>query len=117
MRALRRRRPALTSAGAAPSGLIAAGVLRHPLRAALLEPHNNLLYRWFVGLSPDDPIWHPTTFTKYRERLLNDQVMGRFLEKLMSAPEVKPLFSDEHFSVDGTQRLQAQQQDCPVSTT
>jgi hypothetical protein len=28
--------------------------------------------------------------------------MGRFLEKLMAAPEVKPLLSDEHFSVDGT---------------
>jgi hypothetical protein len=55
-----------------------------------------------VGLSPDDPIWHPTTFTKNRERLLNDQVMGRFLEKLMGAPEVKPLLNDEHFSVDGT---------------
>jgi len=69
----------------------------------LLEQlHYNLLFRWFVGLSPDDPIWHPTTFTKNRERLLNEQVMGRFLEKLMGAPEVKPLLSDEHFSVDGT---------------
>ena len=69
----------------------------------LLEQLNyNLLFRWFVGLSPDDPIWHPTTFTKNRDRLLNDQVMGRFLEKLMAAPEVKPLLSDEHFSVDGT---------------
>jgi hypothetical protein len=28
--------------------------------------------------------------------------MGKFLEKLMDAPEVKPLLSDEHFSVDGT---------------
>ena len=62
----------------------------------------NLLYRLFVGLSPDDPIWHPTTFTKNRQRLLNEQVMGRFLEKLMAAPEVKPLLSDVHFSVDGT---------------
>ena len=68
----------------------------------LEQLHYNLLYCWFVGLSPDDPIWHPTTFTKNRERLLNDQVMGRFLEKLMGAPEVKPLLSDEHFSVDGT---------------
>jgi len=55
-----------------------------------------------VGLSPDDSIWHPTTFTKNRERLLNEQIMERFLEKLMAAPEVKPLRSDEHFSVDGT---------------
>ena len=44
---------------------------------------------------------HPTTFTKNRERLLNEQVMGRLLEKLMAAPEVKPLLSNEHFSMDG----------------
>jgi len=69
----------------------------------LLEQLNyNLLFRWFVGLSPDDPIWHPTTFTKNRDRLLNEKVMGRFLEKLMAAPEVKPLLSDEHFSVHVT---------------
>jgi transposase len=61
----------------------------------------NLLFRWFVGLNPDDPVWHPTTFTKNRERLLNDEVVGKFLEKLMGAPEVKPLLSDEHSSVDG----------------
>jgi transposase len=71
-------------------------------RLLLEQLHYNLLYRWFVGLSPDDPIWHPITFTKNRERLLNEQVMGCFLEKLMGAPEVKPLLSDEHFSVDGT---------------
>jgi len=71
-------------------------------RLLLEQLHYNQLLRWFVGLSPDDPIWHPTTFTINRERLLNDQVMGRFLEKLMGAPEVKPLLSDEHFSVDGT---------------
>jgi hypothetical protein len=69
----------------------------------LLEQlHYNLLFRWFVDLSPDDPIWHPTTFTKDREQLLNDEVMEKFLEKLMAAPEVKHLLSDEHFSVDGT---------------
>jgi transposase len=71
-------------------------------RLLLEQLHYNLLFRWFVGLSPDDPIWHPTTFTKNRERLLNEQVMGKFLEKLMGAPEVKPLLSNEHFSVDGT---------------
>jgi transposase len=70
-------------------------------RLLLEQLNDNLLFRWFVGLSPDDPIWHPTTFTKNRERLLNEQVMGTFLEKLMGAPE-KPLLSDEHFSVDGT---------------
>ena len=40
------------------------------------------------------------------ERLLleqrNELIMERFPEKLMTAPEVKPLLSDEHFSMDGT---------------
>src|SRR6059058_5300236 len=62
----------------------------------------NLLYRWFVGLSPDDPIWDPTTFTKNRERLQNGEVFTKFMSKLLNHPQVKPLLSDEHFSVDGT---------------
>ena len=62
----------------------------------------NLLYRWFVGLSPDDPIWDPTTFTKNRDRLQNGAVFAKFMTKLLNHPEVKPLLSDEHFSVDGT---------------
>jgi transposase len=62
----------------------------------------NLLYRWFVGLSPDDPVWNPTTFTKNRERLQNGDVFTKFMTKLLDHPQVKPLLSDEHFSVDGT---------------
>ena len=78
LRALRRRSPALSSAGAAPAGLAAAGVYGIRSERLLLEQlHYNLLYRWFVGLSPDDPIWHPTTFTKNRERLLNEQVFTK----------------------------------------
>jgi transposase len=71
-------------------------------RLLLEQLQYNLLFRWFVGLGPDDPIWHPTTFTKNRERLLNEELMERFLNKVMAAPEVQPLLSDEHFSVDGT---------------
>ena len=62
----------------------------------------NLLFRWFVGLNPDDPIWHPTSFTKNRDRLFNEELMAKFLELLLAAPEVKPLLSSEYFSVDGT---------------
>ena len=62
----------------------------------------NLLYRWFVGLSPDDPVWDPTTFTKNRDRLQNGDVFAKFMSKLLNHPQVKPLLSDEHFSVDGT---------------
>src|ERR1700732_4791585 len=62
----------------------------------------NLLYRWFVGLSPDDPVWDPTTFTKNRDRLQNGEVFTKFMTRLLNHPQVKPLLSDEHFSVDGT---------------
>lgn len=62
----------------------------------------NLLYRWFVGLSPDDPVWNPTTFTKNRERLQNGDVFQKFMNRLLNHPKVTPLLSDEHFSVDGT---------------
>src|ERR1700680_4780687 len=62
----------------------------------------NLLYRWFVGLSPDDPVWDPTTFTKNRDRLQNGEVFAKFMTKLLNHPQVKPLLSDEHFSMDGT---------------
>jgi transposase len=62
----------------------------------------NLLFRWFVGLSPDDPIWDATVFTKNRERLQQGDVFQRFMAKLLEHRKVKPLLSDEHFSVDGT---------------
>ena len=62
----------------------------------------NLLYRWFVGLSPDDRVWDATTFSKNRERLQQGDVFEKFMNKLLNHPEVKPLLSSEHFSVDGT---------------
>jgi transposase len=62
----------------------------------------NLLYRWFVGLSPDDPVWDPTTFTKNRDRLQNSEIFTKFMSRLLTPLQVKPLLSDEHFSVEGT---------------
>jgi len=62
----------------------------------------NLLYRWFVGLSPDDAVWDATTFTKNRERLQHGDLFNRFMEALLHHKDVTPLLSDEHFSVDGT---------------
>src|ERR1700757_4928702 len=63
----------------------------------------NLLYRWFVGLGVDDPVWVPTVFTKNRDRLLAADVARKFLAELMDHKELRGLLSDEHFSVDGTQ--------------
>ena len=62
----------------------------------------NLLFRWFVGLGVDDPVWHPTVFTKNRDRLLAGDVAGTFLGAVVAHAKVKGLLSDEHFSVDGT---------------
>lgn len=62
----------------------------------------NLLFRWFVGLTPDDEVWVATTFTKNRERLQEGEVFGKFMAVLLNHPQVKPLLSDQHFSVDGT---------------
>ena len=62
----------------------------------------NLLFRWFVGLGMDAPIWDVTVFTKNRERLLAGDVAAKFLAMVLNQPRVKALLSDEHFSVDGT---------------
>src|SRR5829696_7625524 len=63
----------------------------------------NLLYRWFVGLGVDEPVWVPTVFTMNRDRLLEADVARKFLAELLNHEKVCQLLSDEHFSVDGTQ--------------
>jgi transposase len=69
----------------------------------LMEQINyNLLFRWFVGLSMDADVWHPTGFTHNRDRLLEADVAREFLSALLALPQVKRLLSSEHFSVDGT---------------
>lgn len=62
----------------------------------------DLLFRWFVGLGVDDPVWDATTFTKNRDRLLAGEVASRFLASVLAQPKVRTLLSTEHFSVDGT---------------
>jgi transposase len=62
----------------------------------------NIMFRWFVGLSMDASVWDVTVFTKNRDRLLEGDIACRFLAAILVDPQVKPLLSDEHFSVDGT---------------
>jgi transposase len=62
----------------------------------------NLLYRWFVGLSPDEPVWDPTTFTKNRDRLLAGDIAEAFAREVLKAADARHLLSHEHFTVDGT---------------
>jgi len=62
----------------------------------------NLLFRWFVGLNMDDPIWDATTFSKNRDRLLNGKIAEKFFAKVVERARDAGLLSDEHFTVDGT---------------
>jgi len=62
----------------------------------------NMLFRWFIGLSMDDAVWDVTVFTKNRDRLLEGEIACAFLAAILADPQVKPLLSTEHFSVDGT---------------
>ena len=62
----------------------------------------NLLFRWFVGLGIDDPVWHPTAFTTNRDRLLEGEVAAKFLAAVLNHARLRQLLSREHFSVDGT---------------
>jgi len=71
-------------------------------RQLMEQMQYNLLFRWFVGLGIDDPVWVPTVFTKNRDRLLNADVARQFLAAILAHKDVAPLLSDEHFSVDGT---------------
>ena len=62
----------------------------------------NLLYRWFVGLNPDDAVWDVTVFTKNRERLMGGEISQRLLEAVLRQASENDLLSEEHFTVDGT---------------
>lgn len=62
----------------------------------------NLLFRWFVGLSADDPVWDATVFCKNRDRLLDGDIAAKFFASVLNLPQVRRLLSSEHFSVDGT---------------
>ena len=62
----------------------------------------NLLFRWFVGLGIDDPVWDHSTYSKNRDRLLEADVAKKFLKAILAHRKVAPLLSDDHFTVDGT---------------
>jgi transposase len=62
----------------------------------------NMLFRWFIGLAMDAPVWDVTVFTKNRDRLLAGDIARGFLAAMLVDPQVKPLLSSEHFSVDGS---------------
>jgi transposase len=69
----------------------------------LMEQMNyNLLFRWFVGLEADEPVWDVTVFTKNRERLIAGEASEKLLRAVLQQARDHALLSEEHFSVDGT---------------
>ena len=62
----------------------------------------NLLFRWFVGLGMDEPVWDHSTFSKNRDRLLEGHIAQAFFDEVVAAARAERLLSDEHFTVDGT---------------
>ena len=71
-------------------------------RLLMEEMDYNILFRWFVGLNLDDPVWDATVFTKNRDRLLEAEVAKEFLARVVGQARAKGWTSDEHFTVDGT---------------
>ena len=69
----------------------------------LMERLNyDLLFRWFVGMNMDEPVWDATVFSKNRQRLLEGAIAQAFLGKVLEQAKRRGLLSDEHFTVDGT---------------
>lgn len=71
-------------------------------RMLMEQMEYNLLFRWFVGLNMDEPVWVPTVFSKNRDRLLRGDIAEKFFSEVLKQAQQQGLLSDEHFSVDGT---------------
>src|SRR6476660_7480315 len=71
-------------------------------RLLMEEIDYSMLFRWFVGMNLDEPVWDVTVFTKNRDRLLEGDVAREFLTDVVRQAQTKGLTSDEHFTVDGT---------------
>ncbi len=98
----RRGRPSI-----APEKLVRAQLLQvlysvRSERQLMEQLDYNLLFRWFVGLNIDDPVWDVTVFTKNRERLIEGEVAEQLLLAVVEQARAHQLLSEEHFTVDGT---------------
>jgi len=72
----------------------------------------SMLFRWFVGMNLDEPVWDVTVFTKNRNRLLEGDVAREFLAEVVRQAESKGLTSGEHFTVDVPPQLEVERAFC-----
>jgi len=63
-------------------------------RLLMEEIDYTVLFRWFVGMNLDEPVWDVTVFTKNRDRLLNGDVARDFLCEVVNQAREKNLTSD-----------------------
>ena len=87
----------------APERLIRARLLQilfsvRSERQLMEQMQDKLMFRWFVGLGIDDPVWVPTVFTKNRDRLLTTDMSRQVMAAILAHRDVAPLLSDEHFA-------------------
>jgi transposase len=97
----------LGKASVAPERLIRASLLQvlytiRSERQLVEQIQYNMLYRWFVGLEIDSKVWHHSTFSKNRERLLDNAVIPELFASVLQIARKRQLLSQDHFSVDGT---------------
>lgn len=94
-------------ASVAPERLIRASLLQvlytiRSERQLVEQVQYNMLFRWFVGLEMDDRVWHHSTFSKNRERLLDNEVLPELFGSVLAMARKRQLLSEDHFSIDGT---------------
>lgn len=74
-----------------------------PSNVKLVEQiHFSILFRWFLGLGLDEPVWDDSSFSKNQERLIETDIAAQFLAEILEQAKSKKLLSKDHFSVDGT---------------
>lgn len=71
-------------------------------RALMDQIDLHLGFRWFVGLTLNEPVWEASTFSKNRERLLGGEIAQEFLQAVVEQARRKQWLSDERFVVEGT---------------
>ena len=64
--------------------------------------HYDLLFKWFLDLNIIDPAFDASTFSKNKERLLENEVARKFLVVVLEEARQRKLLSEDHFTVDGT---------------
>jgi len=64
-------------------------------RLLIEEIDYSILFRWFVGMNLDEPVWDVTVFTKNRNRLLEGDVAREFLCEVVKQAQAEGLTSDQ----------------------